>query len=890
MLEQTPKDQPLPDTGPPRADARPDVAPAVERPKLTQDSIREDFQASISEDLREQLIDVITKGEYLKDDMGWFNNTKFDLGDIESREDLLNVLGSIENIMQDVAESTGRVKTQTWEQTLALAKAVGLNAEQAHQLFADVSSGGGLAARMHASHQTMLANGKRMLNLMEIAKKTDNPEDIVAANRAIELQAAIMLETKGSQSEVARAMNAMKIQRKAAGESFAELASAAREFGVRSKYIDELIGDKTDLAAINAAVDKATRATIPEMIAEVAVNGLLMNPNTHIVNISSNAAMLTITPWERFAAGAIGKGRTFLGLGAKDRHQMTAVGRSLSAQVRGMMETFRFTYQALKEGAPVTDIRQRVEIAARPRISARSMGLDGKGAMGIAVDKVIGPSIRISTRLLSAEDEFFKSILNRGELSALAYESALKQADAKGLSGPARTAFVKKREKFLVQNPTVAMQREAIDVARRGTFQETAQTGFGPVMERVINFHPFVKLVVAPFIRTQMNIIRQTFIDRVPGLNLFMKKNREALAAGGKEGDMVIARSVTGAAAITTGYMLVSNFKGEDNFVEIIVKRPFDQTGRFDKVKDYSIRLGEIWFRYNRFDPIGSWLAFAADSTSILDSRYDPADPDADKLVTDYMAAATGATMRNVMDKVWLKSISRIVETLGRVDTASPASAGRAIERLMADQVIKVIPFSSGLRAMTKQVDPIMREAWTVADRVQAIMPGGSDGLAPMRDELGRVIPIDQGANFLFNPFAATPEDMDPLNQELSRLDFSWPRMNKSLEGGKIPLNAAEYSRLKFITGQVEPFPGFPTLEQALRTLTVSSFYTGATDTIKIETIQAYRNMYRQIAQEQLKNEFPALRERSSRILITESEDVAGRRLQFLRDLLDIAN
>ena len=881
--------KPLADTGPERLAARPDEAPAIERPKLTQDSIREDFQNVVTEDLREKLIDMVTKGEYLKDDMGWFNNNKFDLGDIETREDLLNMLGTIENIMEGVARDTGRVKVQTWEQTLELARAVGLNAEQAHQLFADVSSGGGLAARMHAAHQTMLANGKRMRNLMAIANKTGNPEDIVAANRAIELQAAIMMETKGSQSEVARAMNAMRIDRMAAAESFAEVASAAREFGVRSKYIDDLLGDATDLASLNAAVDKATRATIPEMIAEVAVNGLLMNPNTHIVNISSNTAMLTITPWERFTAAAIGKGRTALGLGAQDRHLIRATGRSLAAQVMGMRETFRFTYQALKEGVPVTDIRQRVETAARPKISSRSMGLDSDSALGITVDKVVGPSVRVATRLLSAEDEFFKSILNRGELAALAYESAVKQADDKALAGTARAAFIKKREKFLVENPTVAMQREAIDVARRGTFQETAQTGFGPVMERVINYHPFIKMVIAPFFRTPMNIIRQTFVDRVPGLNLFMKKNRDALAAGGKEGDMVIARSVTGTAAITTGYLLVSQFKGPDGPIEIIGKRPYDSTGRFDKVKDYSFRIFNTWFRYNRFDPVGSWLAFAADSTAILDERYDPADPDADKNITDYMAASIGATMRNVMDKVWLKSISDIVETLGRIDRQSPASAGRAMERLIADQVIKVVPFSSGLRALTKQVDPVQREAWTVADRVMAILPGASDGLAIRRDELGREIPNEQGANFLFNPFAAGPEDMDDLNQELARLDFSWPRMDKALEGGKIPLNTEQYSRYKYIVGQVEPFPGIPNLENSLRALTKSAFYGDQTDSIRIETIQAYRNAYRQIGQQQLMDEYPALRKRSFGILIIESEDAAGRRLQFLRDLLAIA-
>jgi len=878
------------DTGPDRMDAKVDDAIEIERAPLTQDSIREDFQGVINDDLREQLVEIVTPGNYLQTEMSLFNNSKFDLGQVETKEELLAVLGTIEDIMKETMEKSGRVKVQTWEQTTQLARAVGMSAEQAHQLFADVAGGGGLAARMFASHQTMVANGKRMLALIKVAKETSNPKDIIEANRAIELQAAIMMEVKGSQGEVARAMNAMKMQRSATAENFENLASAAREFGVRSQYIDGLLkGGDGSLASINAAADKASRATVSEMIAEVAINGLLTNPTTHIVNMASNTTMLALTPWERLVASGIGKVRRIAGIGQVDTLSARAAGKNIKAMIVGLGDTFKLTYQALKDGAPITDVRQRVEIAARPRISANSLGMDGKSVMSRVVDNVVAPTIRVSTRLLSAEDEFFKSSLYRGEIASVAYETALKHADAKGLTGKARRAFVKKREVFLVENPTVKMQRDAIDVARRGTFQEDASSKIGPLVEKVINVHPFVKLVVAPFYRTPTNVLRQTFIDRVPVLNLLMKKNRDAIKAGGPEGDLALARVTTGTAALVTGFQLVNSFSGPDGYIEIIGKKPYESSGRFDKVKDYSIRIGDTWYRYNRFDPIGSWLGFASDFHSISESRYDPADPEADKSAMDFFAAGTGAVMSNALNKVWLKSLSDIVETLNRLEKSSSASGGRAVEKFAGDQLLKLVPFSSGLRAVTKQTDPIAREAWTVGDRIMAILPGASDGLSPRRDELGRVVENDQGWKYLVSPFAATPESDNPLDQELARLDFDWPRTDKSLLNGKIPLDAEQYSEYKRLIGQEAPYPGMPHLEAALGTLIESHQYQSATDTIRIELVQSYRSMYAQIAQEKLKDKYPALREPSNANCVNDNEETAGRRLDWLRQMLDVA-
>lgn len=102
-----------------------------------------------------------------------------------------------------------------------------------------------------------------------------------------------------------------------------------------------------------------------------------------------------------------------------------------------------------------------------------------------------GKIIRVPTRLLSAEDEFFKATARRMEIAGLATRMARRE----GLRG----AELKARIAELTANPTDEMVEKALDYGRYLTFQRS----LGPAMQNIMAItqrHPWLKLFV-PFVQ-----------------------------------------------------------------------------------------------------------------------------------------------------------------------------------------------------------------------------------------------------------------------------------------------------------------------------------------------------------------------------------------------------
>lgn len=105
-------------------------------------------------------------------------------------------------------------------------------------------------------------------------------------------------------------------------------------------------------------------------------------------------------------------------------------------------------------------------------------------------------------------------------------------------------------------------------------------------------------------------------------------------------------------------------------------------------------------------------------------------------------------------------------------------------------------------------MDPVVREAWTIRDRVFRSLPGLSDDLPPVRDLLGRPVTRDNAQWFWINPFGANPESDNPVDQELARLSFDVQPIPKNIDG--VQLNSTQYSRIKELVGKLnERDPGF---------------------------------------------------------------------------------
>lgn len=750
-----------------------------------------------------------------------FNEARIDWANMEDGDNLKQLFIAFENAIDPmIKEATSGVVPLA--QTKRMGQLIGASAEESMKLFGDLKGHGGISARMFAAHQTMVASGGELLRLARNAKKTGSPEDLFAFHRHIELHAGIMAMVKGSQTEIARALSAMRLMKSAAAESFKEFEEIKRLMTGHKdsqSLIDGLLINpkQTSLIKINAHVHRSTGRKISDIIAEVAINGLLSSPKTHVINLTSNVGMSILAPMERYIAAGVGAIRGTANAKALIREANAA----LIGQLRNTVDAARLAGRAFLEGKPISDLRQRVEFDARKQIKAGTgqsfvdQGVSafknrgGRNGGDEIVDSVIqraintiGNTIRIPGRLLLAGDEFFKSINKQGELHAQAYRLASEAADAKTFkSNATRQAWVKNEMRRRVQNPTPDMEAHAVQTARRNTFQETPETAFGPKVEGLLNFHPLFKLVVAPFVRTPLNLIRQAFVDRNPILAFFVKKNRQLVAAGGREGDAVIARTVSGVGLMMGAYGLASSGiitgKGEH----------YTSTEKLDRIPDYSIKFGDRYIAYSRIDPVGSILGLVADVQHAME-LHDPNDPESLPLLAEFAQATGLAYMTGAMNKTWMKSMSDLMETATQATEGSGSTAKRKAEQFAANQLIKAVPFSSGLRGATQSMDPVVREAWTIRDRVFRSLPGLSEDLPPVRDLLGRPVTRDNAQWFWINPFGANPESDNPVDQELARLSFDVQPIPKNIDG--VQLNSTQYSRIKELVGKLnERDPGF---------------------------------------------------------------------------------
>jgi hypothetical protein len=826
------RDPDLPRPDDPQMRSASEVSTPEQRIKRT---IREEFRLKDGTSL-DALTRAIRDGNI--DEFGeitLFNPDRIDWANMEDGDAVAALIAAFEEVISPlVQKATGGV--QSLKATARIGQLVGYSAEEAHKLYATARGEGGLAARMFAAHQAQLASARQMNKLAQKAQQTQAPADLFALHKHVELHAAIMASTKGAQTEIARALGAMRLFKSASADSFREFNEIKRTLGKHGNtdaIIDQILRAR-NLDQINVTVTRTTGRRIADVITELAINGMLSSIKTHVINLSSNALQVVVGTFDRYAA--VGVGRLS---GAADRATLREANAATAAMLNSITAASRLAVQAFKEGVPISDMRQRIEFDARKAIY---MSPDGREGMDLAVAQTInmfGNFIRIPGRFLVAGDEFFKTLAKNAESAAQAYRMASKEADkVKHKTPAAREKWMKKRMAELISEPTVEMEAKVLEHMRRQTFQETPQTKFGPAVENLMNFHPLWKLLIAPFVRTPMNLLRQAFVDRNPVLFAVMQRNREVLARGGPEAHMVVARTVVGTGFMATALGLVGaglvTGKGAS----------FTNTEKMDGIPEYSFKVGNRYVTYNRLDPIGSMFGLMADLHYAMTTGFDSTDQNSQNMLLEFSQAVVMAFSQNALNKTWAQSLTDLMETLSIVSEGSDAVAERAMDKFVADQTGKLVPYSSFLRGVGQSIDPVVREAWNIRDRLYRSLPGLSSTLPPQRDLLGREVTRQNAEWFWANPFGANPASSNPVDLELARLAFDSQMLPKNLAEG-VQLTPAQYSELKRLIGDLGRGPTF---EEQLGTLFQSEQYQRMSDAVKVIAVKDMLRGRRQAA------------------------------------------
>tara|TARA_R110002124_G_scaffold287185_2_gene471073 strand:+ start:1261 stop:5709 length:4449 start_codon:yes stop_codon:yes gene_type:complete len=604
-------------------------------------------------------------------------------------------------------EATARLASDlgmTADQLLTRRKGQALNAEEA------------LAAR-----RILARSGNDMVNLAKRVKNAgDNPGDELLSEfrRAWVRHVAIQEQVSGATAEAGRALQAFRIaadSRDAPANVLRGLVGSAGGPRRIQDAADQILDFAEDPGRLNKFSEKALKPGFKDQAVELWYNFLLSGPQTHVVNMTSNTLTALGQLPEHAVAATIGAGRRAFNSQATDRVLFSELGARSFGLLQGTKEGMRQMFRTFRTGEP-SDAVTKVEDLAQKAIPGK-----------------VGEVLRIPTRALAAEDELFKAMARRMELSGL----AVRQAGKEGLRGKA----AKDRAAELVANPTDDMLQRSFDYGRYLTFTRP----LGPVGTKISGVTqdlPILKAIL-PFVRTPTNLFKFS-IERSP-LAPIMKEYRKEIAAGGARRDLALARSMVGSGM---GAMMAK--AAADGL--ITGAPPSDQARerllRADGWQPYSFKVGDKYYSYLRLDPFASTIGTAADLATLGNGM-------SEKQQQDGATLLVASIMSNMASKTWLSGMTDFLSALDDPER----NADWFLKRLAGSAAVP-----TGVAQAARYMDPTFRESQTTGEYIQSRIPGMGASLPSKRDFWGQPIVGEGGLG---------PDAISPIWESTRRNDLA---------------------------------------------------------------------------------------------------------------------
>jgi hypothetical protein len=651
------------------------------------------------------------------------------------------------------------------------------------------------AEQSYAARRLLNASADKLLEVARLAAGPNaSPADQFQFRKMMAIHHAIQAEVLAARTETARALQAWSIP---AGIGSVERARAV------TATLDQMGGTATAQAmaqrlarlaeqgaspqAIDAAVRKGWGAATMDAVREAYVLGLLWSPTTHIVNTTSNLVVGLQQIQERALAGDIGAALA-RGAGAVAPGEAAAMTWGL---VSSLKDAFRLAGQAARDGYS-SGALGKLDQPPLPAISANAFDLDQAGAIGRTVD-FLGSAVRVPGHLLAAQDAFFQSIGYRAELHAQAW----RQAYEEGLRG----ADAARRMAAIVTDPPEHIRLKAADAAAYATFTNEP----GDFAKKILalrnhtgaddtawaNLNPL--FVILPFVKTPANILSYTF-ERTP-LAPLVARWRDDVAAGGARADLALARVATG----TSVMLLAADLASSGQVTGAGPKDPGEREALTRQGwQPYSIKVGDTYAAYNRLDPFGMLMGFAA----TMDELAHRGEIDVDDMDewNEVLAGAINAVSQTIVDKTFFTGLAQVFEVLG--------DPQRYTRDYVNGLVGSFVPFTSALGFAERAVDPATSEVNTPWDAVMAKIPGLSDRLTPRRNLWGETVrpqAVLGEAYDLLSPARVSRKVDSPIDAEMTRLGLDVRRIPKktSLDGVDVSLRdfPEAYDRLVVLAG-----------------------------------------------------------------------------------------
>ena len=757
----------------------------------------------------DDVVGKLNRGEHL--DAEATKGIDFNFNNIDAPEQVRSLINTFSDSIKGAVEKTTRGKVSL-EQISQFADEIGSNAKNIEALYTDT---GVLAERVTAGRIMLNKSANAMVDLAQRARElnislTATPEEKQLALLALRKQAMIhgeiQAQLKGSQTEIARALSAMRITTADARFTKDELGSLIEHFGgdkLNMEFANSIIKLADDPVKMNQMIRKSGWVRSLDMLQEVFTNSILSGPITHATNMIGNTVRSLAGVAETTIAAGVGKTRRMLGseLDAADFNEAVAQAHGLT---EGVMDILRLTREGkISEVGNFGGAKVDGGAFFEPAITAGNLGMNSDTFLGRLVNG-LGATIRVPGMALQFEDNIFKQVNVRASLR----QNATRMAKEEGLYGQ---RFVD-RVAELINDPPEKLMTKAHEDATDAVFAKSLEKD-GGALDRMgiwlqtaknegLNGRALVPGLhfIIPFVKTPTNILKYAW-ERMPVLGLMNQQAVQTLKAGGREADLLIAKQTMGATALMLGSYLADND---------VITGSLPQMTKAQKevggIQPYSIKIGDKWVAYNRVDPIGMFLGLMAD--------YKNLSGNIDEFTRDEFAyAATLALVNNLGSKTYLQGI---FNTIGAIDAAKRGQTD-ALEKWAASMTSAFIPFAGLRNQMNKAYgDDTAREVNGYVDRIVATIPGYSSTLPPHRNLLtGDPIVYEGGMGIdIASPFYTKTEVNDPVANELSRLKLaSFKHPPKRMYG--IDLSPEQYDRFMVLMTK-EPGGDGKTMHQTM--------------------------------------------------------------------------
>lgn len=635
-----------------------------------------------------------------------------------------------------------------------------------------------------------------------------------------------------------------------------------------------------------------------DVLAEAFTGSLLKGFTTHAVNIAGNTANTSLYVIDEAVGSIIGRVRSSI-TGNTDR----ATGRNALARLQGMQASLMdgiylagktlYTEETLQARTKVDlSVNRAIGTTGNP---SEILSMARNGNLLSAAINAYGSYIRLGTRALLAEDEFFSVVAQRGELYTQAQMQAfdvynLNIANGKTVDEASEAAEAARLS--IINNPPEEVRSVIQEQTDTMLFKNDLPGVFGKLND-VIN-HPALKIQI-PFFRTLSNVALRG-AERVVG-PLYSPTFWRQVKKGGRDADIAIGKWAVGSSIAAGWGLFAAQNQDPNGDIVIIGSGPIDSNLRRayfqeNKFQPYSINFRQEdgsykSFTFSRFDPVSAPLLIAADFAEY--ARYEDDPEQLERVASSVASALAQYVEENLFFTTQSQMLSALMEpnpedaistlseilikpyTQGAMGMAPgfntfSASVEREIDPTVRDTQLP----SQGLFGVRpNELPPLVRGVYAEMQRGISRNPLFSRNLPPALNNWGEEITVGEDTSWdFFSPIRIQDARYSNLNKELLSINQGVSPVPRSIEG--VRLSREQRNDYILMSNQIDSQGRLPGMEgynatdallPQLNIMIESDFYQNQPDEeSKARLIRNLISTRRAAAREMLYSKYPRLR------------------------------